>query len=359
MARPDCTKCGGTGWKIIEGDREVSPSIARVPKFSSDDSMRAFDPPRAAIACECVEAEQSARARDRARIPVRYEHCDFASFETDVYEDTVDGESYNQNLARGKLVVEGFTRDFPSSGDVGLLLLGSVGVGKTHLAVAAAKQLIVRGHQVLFCDYRELLKEIQGSYNPTNQATEAGVLEPVLDAEILILDDLGASKPSNWALETIGHILTSRYNEKRTTILTANYLDDSTYKPIVQPSSLDSRLNSQLASTQNDLNSLDTANQPPDPNDLFAARREGRPTGSSRENRASFRLPNGESLPSNREDTLTERIGARIRSRLYEMCRTVLIHAPDFRKRVRNANNRPDFTANASPSGARSPRIHH
>ncbi len=109
--------------------------------------------------------------------------------------------------------------------DAGLLLIGPCGVGKTHLAVAVAKQLIARGHEALFYDYRELLKEIQGSYNAANNATEAGVLEPVLNVEVLLLDDLGASKPSAWALETIGHILTTRYNEKRVTLLTTNYLD--------------------------------------------------------------------------------------------------------------------------------------
>ena len=157
-----------------------------------------------------------------------------------------------------------------------------------------------------------------------------------------MLDDLGASKPSAWALETIGHILTTRYNEKRVTLLTTNYLDapDATAS---QPISLtqaraNESLSAQQNSAQNDLSSLDAANQPSDPNDTFAARRAGRPTGSARDARATFRLPSGESISANREDTLTERIGARIRSRLYEMCRTVELHAPDFRKEIRKAN---------------------
>ena len=79
----------------------------------------------------------------------------------------------------------------------------------------------------IFYDYRELLKEIQGSYNPESQTTELGVLEPVLTAEVLLLDDLGASKPSPWALETVGHILNTRYNEQRITLLTTNYLDSA------------------------------------------------------------------------------------------------------------------------------------
>ena len=111
------------------------------------------------------------------------------------------------------------------------------------------------------------------------------VLEPVLKAEILVLDDVGSSKPSLWALETVGHILNTRYNEKRVTILTTNFLD--------------SRMRGESASAR-------------------AAPRV-----------AGMRAPTI-------EDSLTDRVGKRIRSRLYEMCRTIEISAPDYRKEIRN-----------------------
>ena len=163
--------------------------------------------------------------------------------------------------------------------------MGPCGVGKTHLAVAALKEIILRGHSGLFYDYRELLKEIQDSYNAENQATEMSVLEPVLQAEILVLDDIGSSKPSLWALETVGHILNTRYNEKRVTLLTTNFLDSDT------PAG------------------------------------GGAPAPSPRV--VGMRAPTI-------EDSLTERVGKRIRSRLYEMCRTIEISAPDYRKEIRN-----------------------
>src|SRR5205807_1182120 len=90
------------------------------------------------------------------------------------------------------------------------------GVGKTHLAVAALKELIHRGHAGLFCDYRELLKEIQASYNPASESTEMKILEPIRTVEILVLDDLGASKPSDWVRDIVGIVLNARYNENRT-----------------------------------------------------------------------------------------------------------------------------------------------
>lgn len=273
--------------------------------------------PRVAVACDCVETERATRGLARARIPARYEHCDFASFEADVYEGPLNSELYNQSLAQAKLILEGFARDYPLTLDAGLLLMGPCGCGKTHLAVAVMKQLIARGHDAIFYDYCELLKEIQGSYNPTNQATESSVLEPVLNTEVLLLDDLGANKPSAWALETIGHILTTRYNEKRITIITTNYLD------VPVPGLLENPIVTEAANP--------AGNQTVDLNDTFAARRAGRPR--------KFRLPSGEDIPAHRDDSLTERIGGRIRSRLYEMCRTVEIQALDFRKEIRKASN--------------------
>ncbi len=236
-----------------------------------------------AVRCECAAGDRVSRILARARIPRRYEHCDFDNFDTDLYESEPEAAAWNRSLEQAKLVVESFARDYPVGTNCGLLLMGPCGSGKTHLAVAALKQLVLRGHDGLFYDYRELLKEIQASYNPENQSTEMGVLEPVLSAELLLLDDLGASKPSAWTLETVGHILNTRYNEKRVTLLTTNYLD--------------------------------SVAAPPD----------------------GPRLPSGQSVSVSPDDELADRIGQRIRSRLYEMCRTVEIVAPDYRREVRQA----------------------
>jgi DNA replication protein DnaC len=75
----------------------------------------------------------------------------------------------------------------------------------------------------LFSDYRELLKEIQNSYNPSVQTTEPEILQPVFEAEVLVLDELGAVKPTELVWDTVGHILNSRYNEKKTTLTTSKF----------------------------------------------------------------------------------------------------------------------------------------
>jgi len=56
------------------------------------------------------------------------------------------------------------------------------------------------------------------------------ILEPIRTVEILVLDDLGASKPSDWVRDIVGIVLNARYNENRTTIITTNYLDNPARK---------------------------------------------------------------------------------------------------------------------------------
>ena len=80
-----------------------------------------------------------------------------------------------------------------------------------------------RGATGLFYDYRDLLKEVQNSYNREVAATELEILRPVFEAEVLVLDELGAAKPTDWVWDTVAHILNSRYNDRRTTIITTNY----------------------------------------------------------------------------------------------------------------------------------------
>jgi DNA replication protein DnaC len=287
MAQPDCPICGGAGWKTVERVSEEE-NLKRVswekPIEGTNTKRRVW-----AVPCDCTGKDRAARVLNRARIPNRYEHCDFDNFDKDIYGSDTGPEwtAWNRSLEQSKLVIEAFARDYPTSNDTGLLIMGPCGAGKTHLAVAALRQIVLRGHTGLFYDYRDLLKEIQGSYNSESQTSELSVLEPVLTADVLLLDDLGAGKSSPWAMETVGHVLNTRYNEKRVTILTTNYLDNNGPTPI--PS----------------------ARTP--------------------------RMPSGQAVSPAHEDSLTDRLGMRIRSRLYEMCRTVELFAPDYRREVRQA----------------------
>jgi len=286
MARVDCPNCEGSGWKVVERTTVGAQALAADrPGAGAGEPKMVW-----AVPCDCTTGDRTERALQRARVPERYRHCDFESYDTD--NDILNASSeqiatWNRSLAQAKLMVQKFADEFPVGSEHGMLLMGPCGVGKTHLAVSAMKSIVLRGHSGLFYDYRELLKAIQDSYNAESQATEMSVLEPVLKAEILVLDDVGSSKPSPWALETVGHVLNTRYNEKRVTLLTTNFLDSDASAGIT------------------------SAGGPP-------------------QRVAGMRAPTI-------EDSLTERVGKRIRSRLYEMCRTIEINAADYRKEIRHA----------------------
>jgi DNA replication protein DnaC len=254
-----CPICEGTGWK----------------------SVAANGGPRRVVRCDCALQARGARLLAAARIPRRYEERDLANF------DFFPGA--DPSLEHARLVAAGFIENYPSE-STGLMFVGPCGIGKTHLAVAILRELILtKGAVGLFYDYRELLKEIQNSYNQSVSTTELQVLRPVFDAEVLVLDELGAVKPTEWVWDTVSHILNTRFNEKKTTIITTNYPDE-----------------------------------PPLGSDVPA-----RTFSAAEQARAAAR-----------RETLGDRITERMRSRLHEMCRTVQMHGQDFRQRVNCASFR-------------------
>ena len=226
-----CKICFGTGMEIVEG--------------------------KGARPCSCRTKITQSGLLDRARLPRRYERCHWNNY-----------QPANSTQRAALELSTQLAMEFPNT-DEGLLLTGPVGIGKTHLAVSILKGLAERGFTCLFYEFGSLLKEIQDSYNPNTKSSELSILRPVLEADVLVLDELGASKPTDWVRDTMTHIINTRYNDRRLTVFTTNYPDERT---------------------------------------------------------------------NDREETLEDRVGARLRSRLYEMCRTVKITGSDYRKIVGPGN---------------------
>ncbi len=241
-----CKHCAGTGFEILT-------SAEGVPR---------------ARRCQCLGADRVGRLLDQARIPRRYHNCSF-----DAYDDL------NSSLSLGKLRARKFVDEYPIH-DHGVLLLGPCGVGKTHLAVAALLSLIrEKGVRGLFYDFRDLLKEIQASYNQVSGTTELAILQPIFGAEVLVLDDLGATKMTDWVRDTLSHIINNRYNDRRVTIFTSNLDDEMTRPPVA-----DERVKDK-----------------PD---------------------------------------LRDQIGSPLRSRLYEMCEVIRLEGFDYRRTVKHTARR-------------------
>lgn len=221
----ECAVCLGTGIEIVIG--------------------------KGARPCQCRSRNRHTTLLDKVNLPARYSKCHFHSYKPE-----------NPSQERAFKFASRLAMEYPAV-EQGLLLMGTVGVGKTHLAVSILKALTERGFSCLFYEFGTLLKEIQDSYNSNTKTSELGVLSPVFRSEILVLDELGASKPTDWVRDTMAQIINTRYNDKKLTIFTTNYLDDRKI---------------------------------------------------------------------DREETLEDRIGARLRSRLFEMCRTIEIGGKDFRR---------------------------
>jgi len=196
----------------------------------------------------------------------------------DTFETSFNGA--DPSLERALTTARRFVDEYPvDTAGIGLLFVGTMGTGKTHLAVGVLRRLVrEKGIKGLFCDYRELLKSIQNSYNPQVATTELELLKPVFAAEVLVLDDLGAQKPNEWVWDTVALILNTRYNDKQSTIITTNYPD-----------------------------------LPPAAGSLSDAERAAR------------------------EISLGDRIGERMRSRLAEMCVRIETKGKDVRQSVKKA----------------------
>jgi DNA replication protein DnaC len=204
--------------------------------------------------CGCRTRDAQAKLLAAAGLPRRYSECSLSSYHP---------ARHNGSQLRAFTYAHRLVHEYPAI-DRGLLLMGSCGVGKTHLAAGIIRGLMEKGVPCQFYEFGALMKKIQESYNAHAQMSEMKVLAPVYEAEVLVLDELGASKPTDWVRDTMMQIINTRYNDRRLTIFTTNYTD---------------------------------------------ARR------------------------AQTDETLEERIGVRLRSRLYEMCRTVVVEGDDYRRR--------------------------
>jgi len=207
-----CPKCGGVGWTIVERA-----------------NVSGAEP------CSCRAEGYASRLEDRAQIPPLYRNSSFDNFEA----PPGDFDPGATELRRVMNAVRNYADEFPLGPRPGLLLVGETGTGKTHLAVAAMRRIVAKGFECLYCNYQTLLNSIKAGYDPVSNSSDREAYRTALDTAVLLLDDLGAHRVTDWVEDTINSIITHRCDNRKPLIATTNLPDPDAGGVLTQRTALD------------------------------------------------------------------------------------------------------------------------
>ncbi|MGH7799294.1 MAG: ATP-binding protein [Thermodesulfobacteriota bacterium] len=194
-----------------------------------------------------------------------------AKYSTVLQVDTFRPKAKNESQQYALSYAKDFVKKYPNK--KGFLFMGKAGLGKTHLAIGAISELTLeKGIRCVFKDFFHLLSELKEAYSQGTPENE--VLLPLIETEVLVIDELGKGRSSEWELNILDQLISKRYNASKITLITTNYVSED-YK-----------------------------------------QKKG----------------SGHSSQNEDQETLENRVGSRIASRLREMCEFIPIEGDDYRR---------------------------
>jgi len=222
MSGPKCTGCGDTRL-VVEPDRATGRAVgnlcdcaAECPDCEGTGWIEIKGEGRSCSvgACPCRQIASRAGLVTAANIPNRFASSTLAAFEARLHH-------HAHLVAALRRWVEAFDGDSPS-----LLFVGGTGLGKTHLAVALLRALIVhRNVRGRFVEFYELLSDIRASFG--KPGAEQALLKGLVAQPILVVDELGKGRGNDFEQGVLDHLVGTRYNQGSPTIFTTNYPPDA------------------------------------------------------------------------------------------------------------------------------------
>ncbi|HPB29829.1 MAG TPA: ATP-binding protein [Candidatus Sumerlaeota bacterium] len=169
--------------------------------------------------CECQREVYFQRRLSRAGIPPKYRN---KSIDTFTAQDRVRKTLRNDALA----YVNAFSPR-PTDGSLmkGLMFMGGVGCGKTHLAIGILHDIIRKGYTGYYCNVVDLFMKMRDTYRGDVNYDEMDIIDRAVAPDLLVLDDIGAENTSDWSLDRLYNIINRRYENNRPIIVTTNYLN--------------------------------------------------------------------------------------------------------------------------------------
>lgn len=215
----NCMLCGGTGHKVFLKNYSLETENGQIV-YTLDDLTP--------HACSCMSVHRVVSLLNQAQIPDKYIHAEMSSFVFDHLNDTqrkkLDSNIQKMTEFCATVVNAGAAYHHRSSQKYFATLFGSVGCGKTLLASAALKLFIVNyGQSGKFVDFQYLLSQLRAEYD--ERKTGENILQSLRTVDVLIIDKFGKGRnDKEWQLEKLDDLVNFRYNAKKITIITTNYL---------------------------------------------------------------------------------------------------------------------------------------